>query len=202
MRSMNVNRIILNFAPRTGRLPDPDCARPRSPVGSKSLLGLSVAAFILAGLTGIAAICGWQPWPGALEGLWRESHAQEISGYVLLGICLLSLGFSLRKRWKRFGWGRLGIWRAGHALLGCATLPALAIHTGFQPGANLNQKLWLIFLGLVVFGGLAGMAAAREGPPGKAGMSHARRIIGALHIGAFGVLAVVTVFHILSVYYF
>jgi nitrite reductase (NADH) large subunit len=175
--------------------------RPRA--GSKPLLIASVGVLMLVALIGVAGMSGsWPRFPEGADYLWRDGFRQQISGYALVTVCLLALGLSLRKRWKRCAWGRLSAWRLVHVLLGCLSLALLGLHTGFERGRNLNELLWLAFLSLILFGALTGIVAALEGRQGRTAVSRGRMILGGAHLLSFWVLAVVLFFHILTVYYF
>ena len=67
---------------------------------------------------------------------------------MMLGLALVGMGLSLRKRWPRFSFGTFKAWRTLHTALGVATLVVAGIHTGFRMGANLNFVLMSSFVGL------------------------------------------------------
>jgi nitrite reductase (NADH) large subunit len=191
------DRIQSMDLPRMGRVQA--SARPVS----KPLLVTALAGLMLLALSGLIGMDStWPRVPREFDALWRDSFRQQTSGFALLAIYLLSLGISLRKRWRRCAWGRLGAWRLGHALLGCFSLVLFGVHTGFQRGGNFNQLLWLAFLGLILFGVLTGMVAALEGRRGRNGASWRRVLFLGAHLLSFWIMAVLIMFHILTVYYF
>jgi nitrite reductase (NADH) large subunit len=83
--------------------------------GWKTLIGASAIALLLALLIAFAGPVpitesvqtGWR-----IEALWRDAFWKQTTGYTLLGLCLASLGLSLRKRIKRFALGNFAGWRA------------------------------------------------------------------------------------------
>jgi len=140
--------------------------------GVRWLLIASVAAFALA-----LVVWSMAPIPSSdsvqtglrLESLWYGSMAKQISGFTLVGLALLSLLLSLRKRFRRFTVGEVGHWRALHAVLGVLTLVALVSHTGFRMGENLNFILMTNFLLLALLGACAGAVNGLETRlPGRA----------------------------------
>jgi nitrite reductase (NADH) large subunit len=137
-----------------------------------------------------------------LETLWYSGLAKRVSGFALVGIALLTLLLSARKRVKRFTWGEVGHWRTIHAALGALTLAVLMGHTGFRLGDNLNLVLMANFLLLAALGGCAGLVNALEARwPGPA----ARRLRSYWtwgHIALTWPLPVLVTVHALAVYLF
>lgn len=169
------------------------------------LAGAGLALVIVAGIVLLPRVeladtvqGGWR-----LDSLWRDSFSRKVTGFTLLGLAVVSLLLSARKRLPRFSWGEVGVWRAVHAALGTLSLLALVTHTGFRLGQNLNFVLMLNFLALALLGALAGGVTALEHR--LAGGPAARRIR-ALWTGAHVALAwplpVLVGFHVLSAYYF
>ena len=173
--------------------------------GVNWLLRASITAFVLA-------LAIWLMTPISvsesvqqrvhLEALWFNNVAKQITGFTLLGLALLSLLLSLRKRFKRFKLGEVGHWRAIHAGLGICTLLALVAHTGFRMGENLNFILMTNFLVLTLVGACAGavnaLDARLEGP--------AARRLRALwtwgHVGLTWPLPMLVLAHVLVSYVF
>ena len=134
--------------------------------------------------------------------LWQDSLWKQVSGFTLLGLGVIGLGLTLRKRSKHVTWGNYGHWRMLHGALGAAALAVLLLHTGLQAGAGLNAWLLLNFLALALAGALAGMGTAyaafamsRSGRQLQRWLSHA-------HLYIAWPLPVLLGFHVLSVYYF
>jgi nitrite reductase (NADH) large subunit len=174
--------------------------------GLKTLVAACVIAFTLA-LTILFA----QPIPFAdsvqaglrkLDVLWRDSFWKQATGFTLLGLALISLLMSLRKRIKRFAWGEFGHWRAVHAVLGTITLLALVSHTGFRLGHNFNFVLMSNFLALAVVGAMAGAVTSLERRLQPASAKRLRAFWTGTHIALVWPLPVLVVFHVLMAYYF
>jgi len=137
-----------------------------------------------------------------LDLLWRSSVLKQATGFVLLGLALVSLLLSLRKRFKRFTWGEFGHWRAVHAVLGMITLVVLVSHTGFRLGANLNYVLMLNFLTLALVGALAGAVTALERRLSPQAGKRLRSFWTGAHIAMAWPLPVLVIMHIVMAYYF
>ena len=160
-----------------------------------SLLTAAGAAVLLA-----LAIIGGTPLPlpdsvqagHVWEVLYREGWWRQTTGFVLLGCVLTAAGFSLRKRWRRMGWGDLGWWRVGHAALGALAAAVLLLHTGLRLGSGLNQLLMIAFLAAAVVGGATAAGLGRR----------YARLTFWLHVVAVWPLPVLVAFHVLASYYF
>jgi nitrite reductase (NADH) large subunit len=141
---------------------------------------------------------GWR----MLDALWREPVWKQASGFTILGLALISLVFSLRKRVKRFSFGEFGHWRAVHAVLGSLTLVALVSHTGFRLGQNFNFVLMLNFLALALVGGLAGLVTALERCLDAAAGKRLRAFWNGAHVAMAWPLPALVLIHVLMAYYF
>lgn len=137
-----------------------------------------------------------------IDVLWREEFWKQLTGYVVAGLALVSLGLSLRKRIKTVKWGEYGYWRALHAVLGVLSLTALVSHTGFRLGNNLNFILMTNFLALAFVGALAGAVISLERRLAAPVAKRLRSCWTALHIGLAWPLPVLVFFHVLAAYYF
>ena len=124
--------------------------------------------------------------------LYREGWWRQATGFGLLGCALAAAGFSLRKRWRRVGWGGLDWWRVGHGALGALALMTLLLHTGLRLGSGLNQILMICFLAASLLGGATAAGLGRR---------HARLTFW-LHVLAVWPLPVLVAFHVLASYYF
>lgn len=137
-----------------------------------------------------------------LDLLWTDGTLKQITGFSLLGLALLVMLLSFRKRIVKFSFGDLGLWRIAHTVLGLAMLTVLFLHTGLNLGHNLNLALMTTFLAIVLAGALAGgVAAARHRMVAARGVAWQRLSVW-VHIIAFWPLLVLLTFHVLSVYYF
>jgi nitrite reductase (NADH) large subunit len=136
-----------------------DTARPEPVSGWRALavtagLALLLALFALLGpdLSYSESVrVAWQ-W----DLIWRESLLKQVSGFTLLGLILLTLGLSLRKRAGLKVPGRFDAWRLIHTLAGAIALLVLAAHSGFRVGHNLNLLLMACFSGVLVAGSIFG----------------------------------------------
>ena len=137
-----------------------------------------------------------------LDALWRDGFWKRWTGFTIVGLALISLLLSLRKRFKRFAWGEFGHWRAVHASLGVLTLVALVSHTGFRLGHNFNFLLMTNFLALVLVGALAGAVTALERRLGARAARSLRSFWTATHIAMAWPLPVLVVVHVWMAYYF
>ena len=131
---------------------------------------------------------------------------KQVAGVTLIvGLAVVALSLSLRKRIPRFRLGSVGLWRVVHSGLGLLTLVGLIVHTGMRPGSNLNLALSTTFLGLAVLGALAGVLTSLESRVSGSGamlLRQWRPRLTLLHILLFWPLPVLLGFHIVSVYYF
>ncbi|MEM9281158.1 MAG: FAD-dependent oxidoreductase [Verrucomicrobiota bacterium] len=176
-------------------------------LSSRFLLGISSAALLLA-----AIIFLFPPLPVAqsvteswyqVESIWRDFIAKQITGYTLMGLSVLGLVLSLRKRFRWFRFGDFLNWRAIHAGFGLSSLIALFAHTGFQFGDNLNFWLMFVFVLLNLLGAFAGIIASLEVRGTGRVAIYARRLRPSLtwaHIVLFWPFPILLGFHILSVY--
>ena len=180
----------------------PDTTAPTK--GYTSLLAASVLTVIMAAILSLTppiqnAVTVTQR---SISFLWTDGFWKLASGYTLVGLCVLSLLLSLRKRIKRIQWGNFGFWRAAHAILGVSTLFILITHTGFRLGHNLNFVLMMNFLGLAIVGALAGLFTALETRLTTPWARRVRQLGTLLHIGLFLPLPVLIFFHAFKAYYY
>jgi nitrite reductase (NADH) large subunit len=105
--------------------------------------GLAAAAFAIA-LPYADTTMAPRQW----DVLWTASSYKQLSGYSLLGLAVLVSTISLRKRLPRFSFASFASWQLAHVLVGAAAVLALAAHTGFRFGANLNAWLMTCFSAL------------------------------------------------------
>lgn len=144
-----------------------------------------------------------ESWNFRLDRLWSDTRPKQITGYSLLGVSLLGLLISLRKRLPRFRFGAFAKWRVFHSAFGLVSLAVLFAHTGFRFGSNLNATLMASFVGLNLLGALAGVAAGLETRGAPRAAMFARRVRPGLtvaHYVFFWPLPVLLAFHIASAY--
>lgn len=141
-----------------------------------------------------------------IDQVWRIGIIRQITGFSLLGIAVLGMVLSLRKRIRFLSkLGNYGWYRTFHTAMGLLCIFGLIVHTGMRMGENLNQLLMLCFVGLNIMGAVAGVVTAMESRmEGRIG-DMARRWRPWLtwaHLLLFWPLPVLVGFHIVSVYYF
>ncbi len=171
----------------------------------KNLLGISIAAAVLVfTVLSFPSIPLSKTVQGAwkLETLWLDGFWKQVTGYHLLGLSILSLLLSAKKRLKFFRLGSFGAWRMVHTIIGLLMLGILVLHTGLSLGSNLNLALMLSFLAATALGTLAGGIAALEGRMNPNFGPVARRWGNKLHIYMSWPLPVLLIFHMMSVYFF
>ena len=140
-----------------------------------------------------------------LDFFWRDDFWKQVSGYTLLGITVLTLLFSIRKRIKRVSFGRFGTWRMAHGILGAVTLVGVLAHTGMHWGANLNFWLMFCFIGINLLGGVTGFVTSMESrASGSTAMllRQWRPRLTLLHILVFWPLPLLIAAHVFTIYYY
>ncbi len=138
-----------------------------------------------------------------LESFWVDSLLKQITGYTLLGMSVLGLLVSARKRLSKFTLGGFPWWRFFHTVLGFTALVVLYLHTGFNLGENLNRYLMLNFVLLAIAGAFAGMVIGSENYNRMGyGANRLRQWVTHSHIILFWPLPLLLGFHVLSVYFF
>lgn len=140
------------------------------------------------------------PW--RWDMLWTESLFKQVSGFTLLGMTVLVLILSLRKRMNWFSLGDFPIWRLLHALLGGSAIFVLLVHTGFRLGDNINFMLMMSFTSLLLAGTVVGSVIALEHKLEASTVRQVRSIGNWLHIILFWPIPVLLGFHIFKTYYY
>lgn len=162
-----------------------------------SLLLIAIAVFLPAPDVSNSVQVNWY-----LKNLWYDNFWKQVSGYTLLGLCLLTASLSLRKRLKKRNLGHLDHWRYFHSIVGCAALLVLIVHTGFRLGENLNLALMLVFLAATCTGSLVGVFMARNHHWTDLKLREHRKWWSRVHYALLWALPVLIFFHVLAVYYF
>lgn len=162
-----------------------------------SLLLIAIAVFLPAPDVSNSVQVNWY-----LKNLWYDNFWKQVSGYTLLGLCLLTASLSLRKRLKKRNLGHLDHWRYFHSIVGCVALLVLIVHTGFRLGDNLNLALMLVFLAATCTGSLVGVFMARNHHWTDLKLREHRKWWSRVHYALLWALPVLIFFHILAVYYF
>ncbi|MFV8819416.1 FAD-dependent oxidoreductase [Haliea sp. E17] len=173
--------------------------------GWRTLAGLATPALLVA----LVALVLSLPYPQTVQldwdwgDLWRNDLFKQVSGFTILGLSAVSVLFSLRKRmrWLRrlgdFAW-----WRIAHVLLTALALLALAVHTGFRMGSQLNFALSLTFVALLVAGGVLAAGIAFEHRLAPAQARRLRSVGLWSHVLLSWPLPALLAAHILKTYYF
>lgn len=186
--------------------------QPQAVVGVQRRKGLLIASVLASLLVPVFLLAGPFPFAESVQSswrqvdyLWQDSFAKQVSGFSLLGISVLALGFSLRKRIPWFSWGDFASWRGLHGILGTLTLVGFLVHTGLRLGHNFTLALAIVFLMLNLLGAFTGITAALEshfaGVRGRQ-LRGWRPKLTQLHIWLFWPLPALVLFHIISVYYY
>jgi nitrite reductase (NADH) large subunit len=175
-----------------------------APVG-RGLLPIAAASALVVATIAIAgpvplSTTVQQPVP--FDELWRDPFVRKVSGSVTALLCVASLTFSLRKRWRRLKLGAFARWRLAHALLGTGALVAVAVHTGLRLGQNLDRMLMVSFLALSLLGAAAGAATAAESRLSAVAGGRLRRLGLAAHLVLFWPFPVLLAFHVWKVLWF
>ncbi|MFV8783222.1 FAD-dependent oxidoreductase [Microbulbifer sp. SA54] len=137
-----------------------------------------------------------------LHSLWYDNFWKQVSGYTLLGLCLMTASLSLRKRLNKRDLGHLDHWRYVHSVIGCLALVILIVHTGFRLGENLNQVLMLVFLAATCTGAMVGIFMARNHHWTDLKLREHRKWWSRVHYALLWALPVLIFYHVFAVYYF
>ncbi|MEL6108125.1 MAG: FAD-dependent oxidoreductase [Planctomycetota bacterium] len=185
-----------------------DQARTSVP-GATPMLIASVAALVgvvvVQFLDPIAYADSVQSSWRQMDVLWRNDLARQITGFSLLGVTVVGMVFSLRKRVSNFRFGSYGVWRAVHGVLGTLALLAVLLHTGLRLGSNLNFMLGSCFMLTILLGSIAGITSSLENRvSGNTAMLMRlwRGRLAKLHLWVTWPLPVLIALHILSFYWF
>jgi nitrite reductase (NADH) large subunit len=170
------------------------------PVFLASVIALCMA--FLVSMTPEAQVATSVQQQGWFEGIWNDGFYKQVTGFSLLGLSVIGLLMSLR---KRMGWqwmGQFAYWRVVHVLLGLLCVVTLVFHTGFHLGSNLNQLLMFNFLAIIVLGTAAGLIMSFSDKLNVMKVNRIRKFWNWLHILVTWPLPALLATHILSVYYF
>ena len=138
----------------------------------------------------------------AWDTLWRDGLYKQISGFTLLGLSLVGLLLSLRKRLAQFSFADFYLWRIVHVVTGVLILVTLVAHNGLRFGYQLDFYLMLFFVGLLVLGAVSAMVIALEHRLSTALASGLRKTMLWGHILLSWPVPALLSFHVLKVYYF
>lgn len=139
------------------------------------------------------------PW---FEKIWNDKYWKQVTGFSLLGLTVIGLFMSLRKRIKSERLGKFAYWRFLHIALGVISALVLMAHTGLHTGDNLNQALIINFLLVLILGAMATSVVALSHQLEPANAQRIRKFWSWFHIVVTWPLPVLLGIHILTVYYF
>jgi len=137
------------------------------------------------------------------DQLWRDGFIKQVTGFSILGLVVLGLLISPRKRLSKLHQtGQFHWWRMLHLGTGVLTVFVLLAHTGARLGSGLNFALMLSFCLLILAGALATgiLAYQHKLPAALAQRAHKQMVF--LHIILFWPLPVLLGFHILKGYWY
>ncbi len=139
---------------------------------------------------------------GWFEAIWNDKFYKQVTGFSLLGLSVIGLLMSLRKRLKYDWLGDFAYWRILHIALGVLCALTLIFHTGLHLGENLNRILILDFLGIILLGSLAGLVISLSHRFKPTQAMSIRKFWSWVHIVFTWPLPALLGIHILTVYYF
>ncbi len=140
--------------------------------------------------------------PAPFEFLWNDKWWKQVTGFTLMGLSVVGLLMSLRKRIQSVSLGDFSYWRMLHVVLGVSSVVLLFFHSGWHLGGNLNRALMLNFISVIVFGSLASlvMSLSHRLPANSA--IGVRKFWSWAHILVTWPLPVLLAIHIFTVYYY
>lgn len=183
-------------------------AAPKVAAPERGLRVLLVASF--AAVVIVVMTVAW-PTAGAsqsvheispLAPLWTDSTWKQVSGYALVGLCVLSLLFSARKRLPWFTFSDVPIWRMIHGVIGALALVMLALHSGLHLGSHLILVLSLNFLAAIVLGSLAGAVTYLSTGWGPLTARDRRLASARVHLLVCWPLPILIVLHVIQTYFY
>lgn len=136
----------------------------------------------------------------SLAWLVQDKFFKQVSGFSLLGVTIIGLILSLRKRLRWEFLGKFSNWRLIHTGMGVIALSVLLAHTGANLGEQLNRWLMLNFLLVSVIGGTLGLAIAFSSS--QFFRDRLRKFSFWLHVLTVWPLPILIGAHVLSSYYF
>ncbi len=171
-------------------------------LGSISAIILAACIFLMPELTASHSV----QTPGTIEFIWNDKFWKQVTGFSLLGMSVLGLLMSLRKRIKNRKltrkMGEFAYWRLLHVMLGVFCATTLILHTGLHLGENLNQMLMINFLLVLLLGSMAGAVISLSHKLDASASQKLRKFWTWTHIFVTWPLPILIGTHILTVYYF
>lgn len=137
------------------------------------------------------------------DELWRDGLLKQVSGFAILGLFVIGLLVSLRKRTPVLNrLGRFDGWRLAHIVLGLLVVITLIAHTGFRLGNGLNFLLMLSFGLMLLLGAFSSGVIALEHRIGGALATRLRRQSVWFHILLFWPVPALLGWHIFKTYWY
>lgn len=179
--------------------------KPEPATGATTLLttgGLTLLSMLLVAMLGSVPYAETVQVPWEWDELWRDNILKQISGYSLLGLSVIVLIMSLRKRLKKFNLLSYPVWRLIHVIAGVVTVVALAVHSGYSFGSGVNFLLALTFVSVLAAGGLCSVMVAIEHKLDAVLSRKIKNKLIWLHILTFWPLPALLTVHVVKSYYF
>lgn len=180
---------------------EPPASRGRARPGL--IAAATTAALLLVGLASLgplrprSSVVGWN-----LRDAASDPTVRQVTGYSAASLALASLLLPLRRRWKRFPAGSVGLWRVIHGGLGASAVAAVSFHTGLRLGSNFNAALMASFMAVSLSGVLIGTVTGVEERIGGAEAIRLRTMLLRMHQVTFWLWPALLAVHIAASYYF
>ena len=171
-----------------------------SPMLLMSILAFTTALLvaIMPGLEAGTSVIN----PAPFEFLWNDKWWKQVTGFTLLGLSVVGLLMSLRKRIKSINWGNFSYWRMLHIALGVVSVILLFFHSGWHLGKNLNLVLMVNFLLVIALGSLASLVVSISHKLPATNAQGVRKLWSWAHILVTWPLPILLAIHIFTVYYY
>ena len=171
-----------------------------APMLVASVIALFIAAIVLLipGLEVGSSVTK----PAPFEFLWNDKYWKQVTGFTLLGLSVVGLLMSLRKRINIKRFGEFAHWRMVHIALGVISASMLFFHSGLHLGENLNRLLMLDFLLVIALGSLAGLVVSLSHRLPAKNAQSIRKFWSWTHILVTWPLPILLAVHIFTVYYY
>ena len=169
-------------------------------LGLTSLLALVlIIVFSLIPASSVSDSVQTQSW---FEHIWNDKFWKQVTGFTLLGLSIIGLLMSLRKRVNWAWMGKFSHWRIFHICLGVLCSILLFFHTGAHMGHQLNRLLMIDFLSIICVGAFTGAVIACSHRLSVSSARLLRKTWSWLHIIISWPLPALLAIHILTTYYF
>ncbi len=136
------------------------------------------------------------------DTLWRSSLAKQVSGFSIVGLSVIAVMLSLRKRIKKITFWNFDVWRGIHIFVSVFVIGSLLAHTGFRFGNNIDYYLMLAFSAMLLAGSLSAIMISISPRFDAVTIGKIRKNLVWGHILFFWPIPVLLTFHVLKSYYF